>query len=138
MSDIINPLQGNQSMVIDTRLSTPKQRYTQKSINSVGMSRRYVRTMIDTVNKVMTTYHFDTHALGWIKVITALPADTVFAKAPLTYNANMVRRYRGNQSTPHPAVQPVQIVGRRSVLDSDIQFYGVRDTMLADDMIRRL
>jgi hypothetical protein len=139
MSDaIINPLQGNQSMVIDNRVTQPRQRFSQKAINGIGMSRRYVRTMYDTVNKIMTTYHFDTHALGWIKVITALPSNTVFAAAPLTYNANMVRRYRGNQSNPRPAIQPVQIAARRSVQDGDIQFFGVRDTQLAEDMIPRL
>lgn len=119
------------SIVIDSNTTT-QQRLTQKAIDDVGLSRHLVRTFVDRLNKVLVTYHFDAHTYQWVKSITQLPSNTEFPNAPLTYNANAVKKYRGSQSDPERNEQQIETikVGGRSD-DSDYRYYGVRDSMIA-------
>lgn len=57
-----------------------------------------LRPIVDTVNNLYISYHFDHRNNRWFKMITRLRKDLHYPQPPVTYNANRVPYY-GSRGT---------------------------------------
>jgi len=85
---VISPDDHNIS--IDSANDVPQAYYLPPS-TTTGI--QTLRPIVDTVNNLYISYHFDHRNNRWIKMVTRLRKDLHYPQPPVTYNANRVPYY---------------------------------------------